>query len=103
MMLQGAPQLYLDEIQDWIAITHEALLSKTALHMLLADAGFSYKRLCKAATEHDDEAREAWQQYVQENLVASMMVTADETSKDDHTIFRRWGRSPRGHRAEITA
>lgn len=73
-----ALQMYLDEIQDWIAITHEALLSMTALHMLLADAGFSYKCLCKAAAECDDEAQEAWRRYVQENLVASMMVTAGE-------------------------
>jgi hypothetical protein len=79
-MLQGAPELYLDEIQDWIAISHETSLSKTAIHWLIEDAGFSFKQLRKAASERDDEARSMWRQYVQENLVASMMVTCDETS-----------------------
>ena len=31
------------------------------------------------------------------------MLTVDETSKDDQTIFRRWGRSPSGNQATIDA
>ena len=53
--------------------------------------------------EQDEEAREAFHTFMQDHLVADQVVTADETSKDDRTIFRRWGRSPSGNQATIDA
>jgi len=57
----------------------------------------------RAARERDEAAREEWREFVRTNFVASMVVTVDESSKDDRTIFRRRGRAPRGVRAEIEA
>ena len=102
-MLEGSPELFLDEIQDWVAVSHDVGLSKPALHRLIRDAGLTYKLLHKAASEHDEEAREAFRAFMQGHLVAEQVVTADETSKDDRTIFRRWGRSPCGNQATIDA
>jgi len=57
-LLQEAPEMYLDEIQDWVAIGQELAISKTALHILIHDVGISYKVLRKAASERDEVARE---------------------------------------------
>jgi hypothetical protein len=35
--------------------------------------------------------------------VAEQVIAADESSQDDGTIFRRWGRAPWGHQASIDA
>jgi transposase len=94
-MLNESPELFLDEIRDWVAVSHDIGLSKFALHYLIRDAGLTYKLLHKAASERE-EAQEAFRTFIQEHLVAEQVVTADETSKDDRTIFRRWGRSPCG-------
>ena len=102
-MLDESPELFLDEIQDWVAVSHDIGLSKSALHYLIRDAGLTYKLLHKAASERDEEAREAFRTFMREHLVAEQVVTADETSKDDRTIFRRWGRSPLGNQATIDA
>lgn len=50
-LLQEAPEMYLNEIQDWVAIAQELAISKTALHILICDVGISYKVLWKAASE----------------------------------------------------
>ena len=102
-MLDESPELFLDEIQDWVALSHDIQLSKSALHYLIRDAGITYKLLHKAASEQDEEARDAFCTFMQDHLVADQVVTADETSKDDRTIFRRWGRSPSGNQATIDA
>ena len=41
--------------------------------------------------------------YIQENFVAEQLVFVDESSKDERTIFRRWGRAPQGQRAVSNA
>jgi len=96
-LLNDAPEMYLDEIQEWVAITQDLSISKTALHVLIRDAGVTYKVLRKAASERDEEARERFRDFARNHLVASMIITVDESSKDDRTIFRRRGRAPSGH------
>ena len=72
-----------------------------AFSTLLGDAGMTYKMLHKAAAERDEICCEEFRNWASTNLVADMIITADETSKDDRTIFRHWGRSARGDRALI--
>src|SRR5258707_13762131 len=50
-LLQEAPEMYLSEIQDWIALSHEVHISKTALHENIHNAGLSFKMLCRAVGE----------------------------------------------------
>ncbi|KAJ6478161.1 hypothetical protein C8R47DRAFT_1198643 [Mycena vitilis] len=71
-LLAEAPEMYLDEITDWVAV------------------------LRRAATERDDVARAEWKLLIQTAFVSSMIVTADESSKDERTIFRKRGRAPSG-------
>jgi transposase len=102
-LLAEAPEMYLDEIMDWVALYLDAAISRTALHMLINDAGLTYKILRRAASERDEEVREQWRQLIWTNFVASMIVTADESSKDERTIFRKRGRAPSRHRGETDA
>ncbi|KAJ7202249.1 hypothetical protein B0H12DRAFT_517122 [Mycena haematopus] len=102
-LLAEAPEMYLDEIMDWVAVTHDTGISRTAVHMLIHDTGLTYKILRRAASERDEVARAEWRQLIQTSFISSMIVTADESSKDERTIFRKRGRAPSGHRAEIDA
>ena len=79
--------LYLSEIQDWIALTYQVHISRAALHLIIRDAGITYKLLCKAAAERDEDLCQEWMQDVNEHFVASQMVFIDETSKDNWTIY----------------
>jgi hypothetical protein len=102
-MLDQAPEMFLDEIQDWVALHHDTAISRSALHYIIQDAGLTFKMLHKAASERDEVAREEFRTYIRKHLVAEQVITADESSKDDRTIFRRFGRAPKGHRASIDA
>ncbi|KDQ58638.1 hypothetical protein JAAARDRAFT_57538 [Jaapia argillacea MUCL 33604] len=93
-LVEESPELFLDKIQEWLAIVHDAPISLSALHDNIR---------WFAAAERDDEQRAAWRAHMQANFVASQVVTVDESSKDDWTIFQRYGRSSSGHRATIDA
>jgi hypothetical protein len=66
-------------------------MSQTALHVLIRDAGLTYKILQKAAAERDEEAWQKWQYFICDHLVTTMIITVDKSSKDDRTIFQRYG------------
>jgi transposase len=102
-LLEEAPEMYLSEIQDWIALTYEVHISKSALHRNILDAGITYKLLRRAAAERDEDLRQEWKQDVNTHFMASQMVFVDETSKDDRTVYRHYGRSVSGTRATISA
>ncbi|KAH8106553.1 hypothetical protein DFH11DRAFT_1462219, partial [Phellopilus nigrolimitatus] len=95
-LLEESPELYLDEIQEWILLSHDVGISRSALDENLRDAGITHKLLRKAASERDEEAREAFSQYARDNWVAEQLVFVDETSKDERTIYRHYGRSVLG-------
>ena len=90
------PDMYLDEIQTWIAIFHDVRISRSSLSRLIEDVGFSYKRLHKAAIERDEDEREDFREWARQTLVPEMIVAADESSKDDRTLYQHYGRSPSG-------
>ena len=98
--LKDFPDLTLAEMQDWVLITHDLDISKSALHNLLRDVAWTHKLLQKAASERNEEVRRAFTDFVKANILASMVVSVDETSKDNRTIFRRFGWAPQGQRAQ---
>jgi transposase len=102
-LLEEAPEMYLSEIQDWIALAYEVHISTAALHANIRDAGITFKLLRKAAAERDEDLRQEWIQDVNTHFMASQMVFVDETSKDDRTIYRHYGRAVAGRRATISA
>lgn len=102
-LLQEAPEMYLSEIQDWIALAFEVHISRAALHQNIRDAGITFKLLRRAAAERDEDLRQEWKLEVNAHFMASQMVFIDETSKDERTIYRHYGRSVAGTRATISA
>ena len=95
--------MYLSEIQDWIALSHEVHISKTALHENIHDAGITFKLLRKVAAERNEDHRLEWKEDVNTHFIASQVVFVDETSKDDQTIYCHYGCSVVGHQAMIAA
>ena len=87
-------------MQDWVLITHDLDISKSALHNLLWDVAWTHKLLQKAASERNEEVHRAFTDFVKANILASMVVSVDETSKDNQTIFCRFGWAPQGQRAQ---
>ena len=63
-MLDRAHEMFLDEIQDWMALHHDTVISITSLHWVIQDAGLSLKMLHKAASERDEEVQEVFRTYV---------------------------------------
>jgi len=102
-LLEDAPEMYLSEIQDWVALAHEVHISKSALHDNIRDAGISFKLLRRAAAERDEDFREEWKQEANAHFMASQMVFVDKTSKDERTVYQHYGRSVIGTRATISA
>jgi len=102
-LLEEAPEMYLSEIQDWIALSHEVHISKAMLHLNIHDAGITFKLLHRAAAECDEDLRQEWMQNINANFVASQMVFVDETSKDDRTIYQHYGCLVAGRHATIGA
>src|SRR5258708_6351034 len=100
-LLEEAPEMYLSEIQDWIALSHEVHISKTVLHENICDAGITFKLLRKVAAECDEDHWLEWKEDINTHFIASQMVFVDETSKDDWTIYRHYGCSVVGRRATI--
>jgi transposase len=102
-LLEEPPEMYLSEIQDWIALSYEVHISKAALHMNIRDAGITFKVLRKAAVECDEDFWQEWKQDINAHFTASQMIFVNETSKDDRMIYRHYGRSISGTRATINA
>ena len=73
------------------------------MHQNIWGAGLTYKLLCWRVAERDEDAREQWKEDVHLNFVAAQMVWTDESSKDDHTIYRHYGWATTGQRATIGA
>src|SRR5882757_6362815 len=90
------PSLLLDEIGEWLAIYHDQPISTAALHDNLKDLGLTYKRLKRIAAERDDGYRAEWLHNITANYTANQLVFLDESSKDDRTILRRYGRATSG-------
>ena len=96
-------EVYINELQDFVALTMQTSISNSALSKLIQDAGYSFKMLHKAASEHNEEERVAFRDWARDFVTMEMVVTADESSKDNCTIFQRWGRSIKGTPAGVHA
>jgi transposase len=102
-LLAESPDMHLREIQEWFVVAEDLVLSRSEVSRLLKDTNQTYKRLRKAAAERDEEERTHWRNEIQAGLLADMCVCVDETSKDNRTIFRRFGHAPAGQCAILRA
>ncbi|PCH43353.1 hypothetical protein WOLCODRAFT_75112 [Wolfiporia cocos MD-104 SS10] len=79
-------ELFLDEAKHWLAIMHNAPISRMALHKHLWDCGLIHKHLQKSAQESDEDARAQWINQIK-NYVASQCIAIYELSKDECTMM----------------
>jgi len=100
-LMQESPELYLDEIGEWLALYHEVQISTTALHDNLQDLGISRKIMIRAAAERDDQLRAQWMYDFLATYSAEQMVVLDESSKDGKTLIRKYGRALSGEDAVL--
>ncbi|KAJ7612760.1 hypothetical protein FB45DRAFT_803322 [Roridomyces roridus] len=87
----------LDELQWHLAIHHDVVISISALQATLVRAGLTRKVLQKVATERNEAGRTDYKACIQDpdnfSGTALEFVTIDESSKDERTLARHYGRS----------
>jgi transposase len=102
-LIREAPSLFLEEIAEWLALYHDQPIHTSALHRTLRDLGLTYKALRIAAAERDEVAVAEWLLMVTTNYTAEQCIWLDESSKDDRTLARHFGRALVGERpVEVT-
>jgi len=93
------PSRFLDEYAHRLELYRFLPVSLATLHRTFKRAGLSVKRLQKLASERDPLRRADFIRQMAQ-YVPMQLLFLDETSKDDRTYARLWGRSPRGLPAE---
>ena len=95
--------LFLDEVVAWLALEHDIVISTSTLSRNLTEAGLTRKILHKLAAERDEARRRDFRQLIHDNFQGdgSEFIFIDETSKDERTWARRYGRSMAGQHAGL--
>jgi transposase len=97
------PSVMLDELVWYLAIHHDIAISQSALQATLVRAGLTRKMLQKIAKERNEASRDDFRGCIQDPDTFSgtgmEFVTVDESSKDERTLARHYGRSPIGQPA----
>lgn len=92
------PDWFLDELLDLLATNRYISVHYVTIHRELQRAGVSYKKLKRIASERKEEVRNEYiariSQYEPEEI-----GFLDETSKNEKTAARAYGRSRKGRRA----
>ncbi|KAJ7211264.1 hypothetical protein GGX14DRAFT_362772 [Mycena pura] len=96
-LLNESPALYLDELADYFSIVHDEDIPISTIADSLRELGYQCKVLQRVAAQRDNILRAQWMQLIQRNSEARQMVFTDESSKDGHTLARRYGHAPHGH------
>lgn len=96
--------LYLDEVVTWLALVHDIQISSATLSRNLREVGLTQKMLHKLVIERDEQRRDQWRHMIATELSpdASQLVFVDETSKNELTWARHYGRAASGTRATIS-
>ena len=94
---------YLNELQWFLAIHHDIVISISALQVNLDKAGLTQKILHKVAKERDEERRAAYHHSIQNDFsgTGGEFVAVNESSKNEHDVARRYGHSPVGNSAHL--
>ena len=99
VLVKSHPSLYLDEISAWLAAYHGLDVSLSTLHRALERLGLTRKKLRRTAIQRDELTRTQCIHDITSRFTADQLVFADESSKDDRTCQRLYGRAPSGRRA----
>jgi hypothetical protein len=84
-------------------ITRDTAIIVPQLHQILEDVGTTYKAIRHAVAERDEDERATWCENVMDQYLASQILFVGESSKNDGTIYRHFGRAVSGRRALMPA
>lgn len=103
-LYQQHPDTYLDELQWFLAVHHDIIISIAALQDNLERAGLSQNILHKIASEGDEEMRAQFLHSIRNDFsgTGDEFVTVDELSKNKHDVAWHYGCAPLGHSADFT-
>ncbi|KAH6905071.1 hypothetical protein BKA70DRAFT_1026127, partial [Coprinopsis sp. MPI-PUGE-AT-0042] len=87
VILRAHPNIYLDELMLWLAVHHDIVISRTALHETLKRNGLTRKLLQKVAIERDKQLRQEWK------------ALLEHESLNECTYACHYGRSLQGSHA----
>lgn len=95
--------LFLDEVVTWLALEHDIVIPTSTLARNLAEISLTHKVLHKLASERDEEHRGEFRELVHHNFQGDgcEFVFVDETSKDERTWARHYGRAMSGACANL--
>ncbi|KIJ18228.1 hypothetical protein PAXINDRAFT_9313 [Paxillus involutus ATCC 200175] len=96
--------LYLDKVVTWLALVHDIEISPSTLSRNLKEAGLTRKILHKLTVKRDEDRRNEWREMVVTELTpdGSQVICVDETSKNELTWARHYGRAMSGTRATLS-
>ena len=96
--------LYLNEVVAWLALEHDIVISISTLARNLTEVGLTHKILHKLASERDEQRPQDFRQLILHTFQGdgSEFIFVDETSKDEHTWARHYGRAMSGAHASLS-
>lgn len=92
------PDWFLDELLELLKTNRYISVHYVTIHRELQRAGVSYKKLKRIASERKEEARNAYIAHIAQ-YEPEEIGFLDETSKNEKTAARGYGRSRKGRRA----
>jgi transposase len=98
-LVNDNPDYFLDKLLHLLRTERFISVHYTTIHRELERAGVSRKRLRKIAIERNEPLRSDFIGRVS-NYDAIQLAILDETSKDERTPSRRFGRAKKGKRAQ---
>ena len=100
--LLDKPDLYLDEMQDFLIDECQLRVDTSTISRRLKQAGWSNKNLKRRAAQQSEPLRLDWARKIAQ-FSAEMVVFCDESGTDRRDGARRTGWAPKGVTPEISA
>jgi len=87
--------IYLDELCTFLALEHNIFVSTSTISRNLKEAGLTRKLLYQLVAERDEVLWDDWKESLRTDFQGdgSEFVCVDETSKNEHTYARHFGRA----------
>jgi transposase len=102
-LLKTSPELYLDEIHEWMRQSLDAPVSRSTVYRTIRDLGFTHRKLKLRATQRSEEDIEAWMEdFKAQGYTADQLISIDESSKDGRNLYRNYGWGLRGESTMVT-
>ena len=101
-LLKANPQMYLDEVQDWLVNEWDIDVSVPTVQRCVKRLNCTRKRTERINPDQDPQLRALWLYKIASQYSANQLVVVDESAATERTRDRRWAWSPRGVVCRVT-